>query len=321
MNPRTGFEHGFPSALPAAGKPLRIAVMGAGPAGVTAAVTAARRGHKVDLIEKGSRIGGRLLPGSTAKIKYEVNNYRQYLEALVQRTAAEGNLTLSLNSAADIERLKAGNYDKIIFALGTRDLTLPLPGIGEANAVQAAELFLKPERLGQAKKVVVVGGGVVGCEAAYWLRYEKNCEVTVVEMDRYIMNHTCTANRGHLIHYLKKAGVPLLNCTRVTGFVKDGVEVARNVSRTVPDPFITWHPILPENVKNPLAPKLKIDERKETLPADLVVLAAGGAPDDALYFAALRERAAPELRNIGDSFSGGKVLEAVRAAYRLGLHL
>jgi 2-enoate reductase len=321
VNPRTGFEHVFSSALPAAGKPLRIAVVGAGPAGVTAAVIAARRGHRVDLIEKGSRIGGRLLPGSVAKIKYEVDNYRRYLEALVQRTAAGGNLTLILNNAADVEGLKAGNYDRIVFALGTRDLTPPLPGIGEANVVQAAELFLKPERLGQAKKVVVVGGGVVGCEAAYWLRYEKNCEVTVVEMDKYIMNHTCTANRGHLIHYLKKAGVPLLNCTRVTGLTRDGVEVARNVSKTVPDPFITWHPILPENVKNPLAPKLKIDERQETLPADLVVLAAGGAPDDGLYFAALRERAAPELHNIGDSFSGGKVLEAVRAAYRLGLHL
>jgi 2-enoate reductase len=306
---------------PAAGKPLRIAVVGAGPAGVTAAVTAARRGHKVDLIERGSRIGGRLLPGSTAKIKYEVDNYRRYLETLVERTAAGGNLTLSLNGAADVERLKAGNYDRIVFALGTRDLTPPLPGVEEANAVQAAELLLNPERLGQARKVVVVGGGIVGCEAAYWLRYEKDCEVTVVEMDKYIMNHTCTANRGHLIHYLRKAGVSLLNCTRVTGFTRDGVKVARNVSKTVPDPFITWHPILPENVENPLAPKLKVDERQETLPADLVVLAVGGAPDDALYFAALREQAAAELYNIGDSFSGGKVLEAVRAAYRLGLCL
>jgi 2-enoate reductase len=321
VNPRTGFEHVFSSTPPAAGKPLRIAVVGAGPAGITAAVTAARRGHKVALIDREGRIGGRLLPGSVAKIKYEIDNYRRYLEGLLRRTAAEGNLTLRLNSAADIESLKAGNYDTIVFALGTKDLRPPLPGIEEANAVQAAELFLDPERLGQAKKVVVVGGGVVGCEAAYWLRYEKGCEVTVVEMEKYIMNHTCTANRGHLIHYLKKAGVPLLNCTRVTGFTRDGVEVARNVSKTVPDPYITWHPILPENVKNPLAPKLRIDERKETLPADLVVLAAGGVPDDALYFTALRERIAPELHNIGDSFSGGKVLEAVRAAYRLGLCL
>jgi 2-enoate reductase len=97
--------------------------------------------------------------------------------------------------------------------------------------------------------------------------------------------------------------------------------VARNVSKTVPDPYITWHPILPENVQNPLAPKLKVDERAELLPADLTVIAAGGVPDDALYFAALREQAAPAIYNIGDSFSAGRVLEATRAAYRLGLSL
>jgi 2-enoate reductase len=321
VNPRTSFEHVF-SAIPApAQKKRRIAVVGAGPAGVTAAVTAARRGHEVELFDKSSKIGGRLLAGSVAKIKYEVANYQKYLEGLVERTVAGGNLKLTLNHSVTVEELKAGAYDRIVFALGTKDAVLPLPGIEQAHTVQAADLFLHPEQLGSAKKVVVVGGGVVGCEAAYWLKYEKGCEVTVVEMDKYIMNHTCTANRGHLIHYLQKAGVPLLNCTRVTAFTKDGVEVAKNVSKTVPDPGITWHPILPENIENPLAPKLKLDERKELLPADLIVLAAGGNPDDVLYYTARDEHIAPELHNIGDSFAGGKVLEATRAAYRLGLVL
>jgi len=143
----------------------------------------------------------------------------------------------------------------------------------------------------------------------------------VVEMDKYIMNHTCTANRGYLIYYLKKGGVKLLNCTRLTGIGKDGAEVMRNVSKTVPDPYVTWHPILPENVENPLAPKLKVEEKSETIPADLVVMAVGGVPNDGLYFEALADNSAPELYNIGDSSSAGKVLEAVRAAYRLGHRL
>jgi 2-enoate reductase len=239
----------------------------------------------------------------------------------VEQAAAQGGLKVHRNTAVTVETLKTQGFDKIVFALGTADAKLPLPGMAEARTVQASALFLKPELLAGAKRIVVVGGGVVGCEAAYWLCYEKGCEVTVVEMDKYIMNHTCTANRGHLIHYLQKAGVRLLNCTRVTGFSPQGVEVARNVSKTVPDPHITWHPILPENVENPLAPKLKVEERKELLPADLTVIAAGGVPDDALYFTALREQAAPEIYNIGDSFSAGKVLEATRAAYRLGLSL
>jgi 2-enoate reductase len=296
-------------------------VVGGGPAGVTAAVTSAKRGHQVELINRDAEIGGRLIPGSTAKIKYEAANYRLYLEGLVKKTGAEGNLTVKANTTATVEDLKRGNYDVIIFAQGTLDAKLPLPGMEMAKTVQAAELLRNPRLLGGAKKIVVIGGGAVGCETAYWLSFEKGCDVTVVEMDKYIMNHTCTANRGHLIHYLHKAGVPLLNCTRVTGFAPGGVKAARNISKTVPDPYITWHPILPENIENPLAPKLKIEEKEEILPADLVVLAAGGLSDDSLYLAAQKERAAPELYNIGDGFSAGRVLEATRAAYRLGLRV
>jgi 2-enoate reductase len=78
---------------------------------------------------------------------------------------------------------------------------------------------------------------------------------------------------------------------------------------------------LPENIENPLAPKLKIKEKAETISADLVVMAAGGVPDDSLYMEALAENAAPELYNIGDSFSVGKVLEANRSAYRLAMQI
>ena len=195
---------------------------------------------------------------------------------------------------------------------------LEQPNIKE-RTILATELLIHPERLENSKKIVVIGVGVVGCEIAYWLRYEQECNVKVVEMDSYIMNHTCTANRGYLIHYLKKGGVELLNDTKVIELVPNGVKVLKNDSNTVPDPYVTWHPILPENIKNPLAPKRKQETKEYILGADLVVLATGGKPNDSMYFEALRERIAPEIYNIGDSFSGGKVLEATRAAYRLGI--
>jgi 2-enoate reductase len=275
----------------------------------------------VELINRDAELGGRLIPGSTAKIKYEAANYREHLAGLAKKAAAEGNLTIRANTTATVEDLKRGGYDVIIFALGTKDAEPPLAGMEMVKTIQAAELLKNPQLLGGAKKIVVIGGGAVGCETAYWLTFEKNCDVTVVEMDKYIMNHTCTANRGHIIYYLHKAGVPLLNCTRVTGFAPGGVKIARNVSKTVPDPYLTWHPILPENIENPLAPKLKVEEKEDILPADLVVLAVGGVSDDSLYLAAQQERAAQELYNIGDSFNAGKVLEAVRAAYRLGVRI
>jgi len=319
VNPRSSFEHVYPAALAPVKKAKKVAVVGAGPAGIISAVISARRGYNVTLYEKGAKIGGRLLPGGVAKIKYEIDNYRTYLEKLVERAKKETKLVVKTKTKASITELKKQKNDIIIFAQGTKDTKLPLPGAD--TAVQAVDLLMNPGLLGSAKKIVVVGGGVVGCETAYWLRYEKDCEVTVVEMDKYIMNHVCTANRTHLIYYLKKGGVQLLNCTKLTKVTKEGVEVIRNISKTVPDPANTWSPILPENIKNPLAPKYKVIEKSEVIPADLVVMAAGGTPDDGLYLQALAENTAPEIHNIGDSFAAGKVLEAIRSAYRLAIRL
>ncbi len=321
VNPRTAFEDTYPAEPPKTVCPKRVAVVGAGPAGVTLAVTAARRGHAVTLYEKSGKVGGRLVPGGAPKIKYEVENYRLWLENEVDKAARDCGLVCHLNTAVDAEALKREGYDAVAFAIGSADTELALPGAGQAPIVQATELLVRPELLGDAKRIVVVGAGVVGCETAHWLTYEHNREVTVVEMTPYIMNKVCTANRGYLIHYLAAAGVKLLNCARVTGFEKGGVKVMRNVSPTVPDPTVTWHPILPENVENPLAPKLKVEEREETLPADLVVIAAGGKADEAAFFEAQRLHIADRVYNIGDSFHVGKVHEAVRSAYALALSL
>ena len=321
VNPRTGFEHAIPD-VPAPAKIVkRIAVVGAGPAGVIVSITAAQRGHKVDLYEKSGQIGGRLVPGGVAKIKYDIQNYRKYLIHAVKVVSAMGNLTFHPDTHVDASFLEKLGYDTVVFAVGSEQFSLPLPGISTANTIQATDLFMHPEILQKVKKVVVIGGGVVGCEAAYWLRYEHDKQVKVVEMENYFMNKVCTANRGHLIHYLEKAGVELLNCTKVTGFAPGQVQVKRNVSTTVPNPYITWHPILPENVENPLAPRIKLLEENQTLDADLIVLAAGGRPDTSLFTEAQKMRIAREIYNIGDSFFVGKVIEATRAGYRLGTTL
>ena len=79
--------------------------------------------------------------------------------------------------------------------------------------------------------------------------------------------------------------------------------------------------ILPENIENPLAPRIKVEEQAISLNADLIVLAAGGRADDALFLEAQRRRVAPLVRQLGDSYQVGRVFEAVRAAYALALAL
>ena len=317
VNPRTGFEHSMPEHAAPAAKPKHIAVVGAGPAGVVFAVEAAARGHKVDLFERSGKVGGKIVPGGAPKIKYEVENYRRYLEKLLNDAEKAGNVKTYFNTEADPEQLKKRGYDSIVFAVGTRAVSPRIPGIDKVKTVQAVDLLCDIGLAGQAQEIVVIGGGVVGCETAYWLHYEQGRKVTVVEMLPNLMEGTCTANRGHLIHYLQEAGVTLLNCAKVTGFEEQQVKVSRNKSKGVPDPYNTWQPILPKNIENPLAPKMGPEEEELVLKADLVVLAMGGRPDDSLFFEAQKIHAAPELHNIGDSFSAGKILEATRAARAL----
>ena len=142
-------------------------------------------------------------------------------------------------------------------------------------------------------------------------------------MGKYIMNGACTANRGHIIHYLEEAGVELLNCTKLVSINGHRVNVLQNTHKNVPDPYVTWHPILPENVENPLDILTKIGEdyKERTLFSDMVVLATGVVPSPMLYYDCVKLHAAKEIYNIGDSFKGARVFEAVRSAYRCAVNL
>lgn len=327
VNPRCSFEHLMPESPAPAKSPKRVAVVGAGPAGMVCALAASRRGHAVTLIDASDKLGGKLVAAGAARIKFDVENYRVYLERQVRKQADEGNLTLELGHAATKDALAAARYDAIVCAAGAREATPPVPGLSElvdaGLAVPATRLLREPELLGQARSVTVIGGGAVGCEVAQWLAVERNVShVSVVEMLPHMMQGACTANRGHLLHALAGHGVRLLNMTRVERAEQTLggtlMHVSRNRHKNVPDPYVSWTPILPENVMNPLAPKVSDDWCEEVIASDLVVIACGGQADDSLFYELQQTHAAPELRNIGDGFAPGRVLEAVRAAYRLG---
>lgn len=316
VNPRTAFEEEYTREIQKAENKKYVAVIGAGPAGVVAAETLIKRGHSVDLYEKGE-IGGNLVPGSKAQIKYEVKNYLDYLKKTVENLKKNENFEF-IKATAIAENLKAKSYDAILVATGTVQSKPKVEGIDSDNVVFATDVLNNPKLVKDAQNIVVIGGGVVGAETAYFLKYELEKDVKVVEMGKYIMNGACTANRGHIIHYLEEAGVELLNCTKLVSIDGHRVNVLQNTHKNVPDPYVTWHPILPENVENPLDILTKIGEdyKERTLFSDMVVLATGVVPSPMLYYDCVKLHAAKEIYNIGDSFKGARVFEAVRSAYR-----
>ncbi|MCT4687100.1 oxidoreductase [Vallitalea sp.] len=321
VNPRTGFEDVIPKIPSKPEKIKNICVVGAGPAGILFAITAAKRGHNIELIEKSGEIGGKVNPGSVAKIKYDFWNYLKYLQEEVEVAKKMPNFQVRLNTEVNTKWLKEQKYDAIIFAYGSKNILPKLPGIEKITTVQATDLLSNPNLMGDADKVVVIGGGVVGCETAFWLKYEYNRNVKVVEMQPNLMQGVCTANRGHLIHYLNKGNVELINCAKVISFEKGKVNIKKNVSKGVPNPYNTWQPLLPNNIHNPLAKKIGEETKDIVLEADLVVLSIGTRADEDLFFKAQKQHLATELYNIGDSYRAGRVLEATRSAYNLATHI
>jgi len=318
VNPRTGFEEQLPGDVLPASDPRRIAVVGAGPAGVLCACLAAQRGHDVTLFERRDCAGGMLIPGSRSRIKFDVANYVEYLRAQIDRCSSQHRLSVRFNTEATVNLLWEGGFDALVLCTGARPKVPPVEGIDLPHVVQAVDLLWNPAVAEGTGRALVVGGGDVGCEVAHFLACECGKTVTVIEMLPYFMKDSCTANRGYLIHYLEEKGVALWNCTQLRRVDEHGVTVLRNVSPSVPSPYVTWAAVLPENVVNPLARPIRVQEEEVTAAADLVVLAVGMEADDRLYEACVRERVAPEIHNIGDSFAPARIFEATKAGHALG---
>lgn len=315
VNPRTAFEEVFSREIPLASTPQKVAVIGGGPAGVVAVKTLLARGHKVTLFEKTDHIGGTLIPAGVPKIKYEIHNYVTYLQNEIKDLEKNPNFTLKLNTLADVDMLR-GKFDSIVVATGSHIVKPKIDGVENANVLTVTEALLNPERVKKAENIVIVGGGDSGCETAYWAKFELQKNVQIVEMTANLMADTCTANRGHILHYLEKSGAIVHNLSTVEKIGENEVIIAKNVHSSVPNPYNTWTPILPENIKNPLAPKVKTRTEHKSLPADLVILAIGTRPQNKLYFDLVAENVAPHIYQIGDCIRPSKVFSATKSAYR-----
>lgn len=319
--PATSFETGLLSGIKKAETKKKVAVVGAGPAGVVAAKTLLLRGHDVTLFEQDKNVGGTLRLASIPKIKYELKNYVDYLTFVVEDAKKNYGLKTQFGEKVTAETLQNGKFDVILTATGSMQVGLPINGAVLKNVANVIEVLKDLSRLEKANNIVIIGGGDSGCELAYYLKYELGKNVTIVEMAPTLMTHSCTANRGHILHYLDKGGVVCYNCSTVQAINEDSVEIIVNSSKTVPNPYNTWEPVLPENIHNPLAKKIKSLPKAVTVEADLVVIAAGTAANNELYRKCVEQRVAPLIYNIGDSNAPGKVFTAVKSAFNVAKNI
>ena len=140
-----------------------------------AAKMAAMMGHTVELWEKSGSLGGDLKAAGAPSFKADMNRYYHNLETQVYKLG----VNVRLKTEADRESVDRFAPDAVIDATGASPVIPRVPGIDGKNVVEAIRLMEGKESVGD--KVVIIGGGLVGCEAAVDLD-KKGKDVTLVEM-------------------------------------------------------------------------------------------------------------------------------------------
>ncbi|OAI91240.1 NADPH-dependent 2,4-dienoyl-CoA reductase [Pseudomonas putida] len=147
-------------------KAKRIAVVGAGPAGLAAATVAAERGHQVVLFDAAGQIGGQFNVAKRVPGKEEFYETLRYFGRKLETTGVE----LCLNSRVDAAQLAAGGYDEIILATGIVPRLPAIPGIDHAKVLTYLDVLLERKPVG--RKVAVVGAGGIGFDVSEFLVHE-----------------------------------------------------------------------------------------------------------------------------------------------------
>jgi 2,4-dienoyl-CoA reductase (NADPH2) len=163
VNPRAGHETEL-TLLPTQ-RAKRVAVVGAGPAGLAAATTAARRGHLVDLFEADGEIGGQFNLARRVPGKEEFAETIRYFVRQIELTGVK----LHLNHRATAEELLAGGYDQILLATGVTPRVPAIPGLDRANVHGYADVISGRVQLGE--RVAVIGAGGIGFDVGEYLTH------------------------------------------------------------------------------------------------------------------------------------------------------
>ena len=255
-------------------KPLKVFVVGGGPAGMEAARVAALKGHRVSLYEKEGMLGGQLILSSKPPYKDEIKQFREYLIRQVEQAGVEVKLGVEVTP----ETIKDAAPDVVIVATGALPLVPEIPGIDGRNVVTAWDVLAGKE---VEERVVIVGGGMVGCQTAEYLIH-KGKKVSIVEMLPEIASD------------VEKFTVRTVLLKRLAGY---GLNIF--VNSTV------------EAVNEEGLVITQLGEKK-VVEADNVILAIGAVPNDMLT-----KKLRNSIRNlyvIGDCSGPNKIMHAINQA-------
>ncbi|ELE1905649.1 FAD-dependent oxidoreductase [Vibrio vulnificus] len=276
VNPSCGREEEF--RLAPTHRSQNVVVVGGGVAGMEAARIASERGHKVTLLEKSQQLGGNVIPGSQPPFKHDDKLLIEWFAGEMERK----NVDVRFDTTADKETIESFNPDSVIFATGSRPLKPKwLSGQDKPHVIVAEDMLMNPDKI-TGDKVTVIGGGLVGAEAALWMAQQGKA-VTLIEASDDIIggpHGTCFANYQMLKELLVKEQVSVLTSMMLQTITDTGVIVQR-------------------------------DQRDMEILSDHVVLALGYRAEDHLHEALANQLDVENVFNIGDSQKARTIMTAI----------
>lgn len=263
-------------------KKKKVLIVGGGVAGCEAARVLAIRGHQPVVYEKGSRLGGNLIPGGAPDFKEDDIALADWYTNELNRLGVHVHLNTELKE----EEIKAMDYDTVILATGSKPKVFSLGD--DSHTYTAEQVLLKQKDAG--KKTVVVGGGLVGCETALWLA-QNGIHVTIVEALDKVMavnGPLCAANKEMLEALLPFNGVEIITGAKVTEFANGEV-------------------------------KVDTKEGSKTIMSDSVIISVGYKEENTLYNNLQFD--IPDLYLLGDAKKVSNIMYAIWDAFEVANHI
>lgn len=307
-NPRAGHESAMAAQQAAPSK--KVMVVGGGPAGLSAALAAHERGHRVTLFEMSSRLGGQLHLAAAPPGRSEFAVLARDLARQVEVAA----IPTVFNCPVDEAQIRDEAPDAVILATGANPLSPPIPGSDLPHVVQAWDVLAEQAVTGQ--QVAIIGGGAVGVETALFLAEKGTLSAEGVKfllVNRAEDPETLfeMATRGTrqvtLVEMLDKVGKDIGKSTR-WGMMQ---QLSRIGVTTITRATVVEI--------NPDGLKVEKDSRVETILADTVVIAAGAASYNPLQDVV--ESLGIAFRVAGDAGKVALAFDAVHQGYRAGMEI
>ncbi len=298
INPCMGHDYMEHTAIHKAEETKRIAVIGSGPAGLVAAITAAKKGHQVILFEKSDRLGGLMYYVGKPEFKIDYQKYLDYLLHMLEKSSVE----VRKNTEFTVDTAKEEKFDKIIAATGSETLVPRLEGV--ENALNPLDIL--DGKIPEAKSFIVCGAGLVGCEVSMHLA-ELGKDVTMIDIvpdahaaHMYAVDWSINAK-------LAQDGVRVELGEKILKIEKNAVVCQPRQEKMPHDPKILQTPV---DLSGPYA------EETVTFTGDAVICALGMKAVNTMAYE-LKDAGYP-VEIIGDAYGARKIIDAVHEGFHAG---